>query len=255
MAAPRPWTKLYNSALTSDRVLDLSPPAAKLWFMSLMRAAQECRDGLVVAAPARRVGRWSGLDAELVEPAIAELAAVGLWELDGDDARLWKWDLQPAEEKVASGRRAAAERVARHRKAKAAAKPEKPAGEPGDDLASVLERLWAACDDYVDDACDQETAVARYRQLYASARDKGGKGGQYADVKGVGPARLGNLVAEHAAVRWCGLDRTRTGDLRRVAAMCRDHGDRVFGALAVAGSRASRDPLAFALAVLEGRGK
>lgn len=182
----RPWVKLHTSGLTSERLLDLSPAGSKLWFMSMMRAAQEEREGRVVAAPVRSVARWSGLDAGDVPAAVEELVEVGLWELDGEDAVLLRWlEFQPTEAEWGNKRVKDAARQARRRErqraqaavpaVEAAVAPSAAPQEP-ESLSGAQEMraaIVAACD-ATDGSCGDYMAVlAEARALAADAEAAG----------------------------------------------------------------------------------
>ena len=119
----RPYVKFYASAMQSERVLDLTPTAHKLWTMSLLKASNEQRDGLLPASSDRAVARWSGLPYEDVDLAKTELLAVGLWETVGEEISVGRWlEFQTSEEGLSTRREAARVRKQKSRAAKA--KPE-----------------------------------------------------------------------------------------------------------------------------------
>lgn len=245
----REWVKLHTSVLNDDTVLDLSPAAKVTYLLGLARAGVDASDGEISCSP-RSIARWTGLDLEEAAAAVAELAEVGLWDRQGDVAHIRNWvRYQPTQAEIDAKRQAAQERLSRFREKKRAER-ETARAEGGElDAAAVRSRLWEAMSRAVKDEMDQETAVAIYCKLYADAVAAGEENGRYSAVKGVGPAMLANVVVNHAASRWLGMEPDNPA-LRRLHALRKDHGVGVIEAMPLAASGAKGDPIAYLTGIL-----
>jgi hypothetical protein len=245
----REWVKLSTSVITDDAFLDLSAAAKVAYLLGLAKAGNDRSDGLVPVQP-RSMVRWTGLDSSDAATAVAELTAAGFWTIEGEFAHVRNWaSYQPTNEEMDAKRRQAVERQQKSREKKRTEKATA-AAESGElDAAGVRSNLWTAMNRAVRDEMDQETAVAVYRKLYEQAVTAGSEGGRYAAVKGVGPAMLANVVINHAALRWLGME-PDAPELRRLHALRKDHGAAVLDALPLAAAGAKGDPIAYLTSIL-----
>jgi len=245
----REWVKLHTSVLSDDLVLDLTPSAKAAYLLGLARAGVDAADGRIPCVP-RSVARWTGLTLDEATAAVKELADAGLWICQGEEAQIRNWgSYQPTQAEIDSKRQAAQERLARYREKKRTERDTAKAESGELDAAAVRSRLWAAMSRAVKDEMDQETAVAIYRKLYTDAVAAGEENGRYAAVKGVGPAMLANLVVNHAAMRWLGIEPDDPA-LRRLHALRKDHGAAVLDVMPTAAAAAKGDPIAYMTGIL-----
>jgi hypothetical protein len=241
----RPWVKLSTGLINDDEWLDLSAEAKVVYLAGLAKSGADGTDGVVPCSP-RSVARWTGLDEQGAADAVAELVCAGFWEIDGAHATIRNWNAhQPSIEELEAKREATKERVTRHREKKRAEKTGAVPTTDGElDAATVRSNLWKALDSSLSDEMSQETAIAIYRVRYDEAIAAGSEGGKYSGVKGIGAATLANLVVNHAALRWLGIE-PDSPQLRRLHALRKDHGAAVLDLLPLAAAGAKGDAVAY----------
>jgi hypothetical protein len=242
VSAGRQWVKLHTRLLHDDAFLDLSAVAKAAFMFGLLKAGADLTDG-ILPSKVSSVARFAGLSEAEAQTAISELVKSGFWTANGDTLVIRTWaKYQTPSESFIRTRDGARQRKAKERGGAVAESPT--------DFNTVRSQLWSVLDQSVLDGVAPEQAVAMYQRLHESAIEKGSPGGKYADVKGVGPVSLANVVVCHAATRWFGMEQDDP-QMRRLWALRRDYGTRVFEHMPRAAAAAKGDPVSYLTTLLK----
>jgi hypothetical protein len=237
--ARKTWVRLHCRLLQDDAFLDLSPTARCAYLLGLLKAADT--DGILPSKPSS-VARFASISADEAAAAIEELVSSAFWIRDGETLVIRTWNKFQETLAQESQKRDQA-RIRKQR--------ERGSVETAEDLTvqAVRQRLWGAIDNVITDGLDPQVAVGLYQRLHDDAIAAGSPGGKYAEVKGVGPVVLGCVVASHAASRWLGLEQDDP-QIKRVWALRRDYGSKLFAVLPQAAAAAKGDPISYATKLL-----
>jgi hypothetical protein len=111
----------------------------------------------------------------------------------------------------------------------------------------VHDRVRNTCNAAIIDG-DQASTLAGYLTIATELIPEAAV--TYADVSGVGEASLQNIALAHAAEHLLGTE-IDPPKFRRLAALRKQHGNRVYEALATAAVAASGDPISYATSILK----
>ena len=248
------WFKVENNIYQNPKILAAGSQASWLFLAGLGFCAEHLTDGFIPTVALRRL-----IDEE-PQPLAATLVEVELWDaVDGGYQVHDYVSHQRTKDKVLKQRedgRARQERYqAKKRGVTNASDPhvtdvrEEKRGEESNELAdkaAIHSRLKETCDAVVVDGNAAET-LAGYLHVSTSMIPEAAQ--RYSEVSGIGEASLQNLALSHAANHFIGeID---SGQFRRLAALRKSHGTRVYEALVTAAVAASGDPISYATSILK----